>query len=213
VLPLGTLLGTGQLWGANSSSIGLVPWAFLGVFAGHGFVLKLVVLGFSVALALAVLRAHAGQGWSLARTTALLLLVAGLIVNVGNSALAQNLRARAPDDRSWIDAAVGPEADVAVVWKGDDARARPADHRFGLRQAVYFNSSVGRVYDLEDPLLPGTHSSHVSIRGDEVVLDDGEPAMAAYVVSSLPVLGTRIARGVRSGLWLYRVSGVVRLAR
>ena len=77
----------------------------------------------------------------------------------------------------------------------------------------FFNRSVGPVYDLADPLVPSLLSVHVSIRGGQLVRDDGSVIRARYVVApaNVRVRGVRIAADTGSGLALYRVPGPVRI--
>jgi hypothetical protein len=210
VLPA-TLPFAGLLGEFTMSSVGLVPWLWTSAFVGRGWGLTASACSFAAALALTVLRAS--NAWSLVRISAALFVLVGFTANVSNAVLAGRARdAIGSVPPSWVDERVGPAADVALIWKGKDRHEDP--YRLGLKVTEFFNRSIGPIYELEDPLIPGLPSRHVTIRGGRVVREDGSTVRAAYVVAgaSLRVRGTRIAGDPRSGIWLYRVPGTIRLA-
>jgi len=107
--------------------------------------------------------------------------------------------------RDWIDRAVGPHADVALLWTGR------ADVHMVWENEV-FNRSVGRVYDTEDPLPGGLASTPVTIGRDGYLRTDGHLLHERYAVvdGSLDLNGTPIALDTAIGVNLWRLSGPIR---
>ena len=99
-------------------------------------------------------------------------------------------------DRSWIDAAVGRDARVGVVWAGGNDLA--------VWENEFWNRSVDRVYGL-GAKLPG------DMPEQETSVDTATGALRGvterYVLApaSLQLVGTKIASDSAKGLVLYRV--------
>jgi hypothetical protein len=105
--------------------------------------------------------------------------------------------------RDWIDHAVGRDADVSFVWSGQ------AD-AFTLWQNEFFNRSVGRVYELANPLgggLPATEAT-IDPRNGELL----PHAQAEYALTdeSVPLAGVVVAQDRPKKMVLYRVEGPLR---
>jgi glycosyltransferase involved in cell wall biosynthesis/4-amino-4-deoxy-L-arabinose transferase-like glycosyltransferase len=109
---------------------------------------------------------------------------------------------------SWIDATVGRDADVAVLWSGGN------DYRIWINE--FWNRSLERVYDLGAPLRGGMPESRVRADGITGVFHDdhGGVIRSRYVLAdaSVAILGLPLARDKGMGLVLYRASTPVRLA-
>ena len=110
---------------------------------------------------------------------------------------------------SWIDKAVGPDANVAVLWSGG------SQMRVWLNE--FWNRSVRRVYALDGASLPGgMPQTAVKADAETSVLraPSGETIDADYVLtdSRAPVQGTRVAADPAHLLTLYRVRKPARLA-
>jgi hypothetical protein len=110
---------------------------------------------------------------------------------------------------SWIDRAVGTNANVAVLWSGGSA--------IRVWENEFWNRSIRRVYGLDGAELPGgMPQTNVTARRStsELVDGDGRPLDADYVLTDTraPVIGTRVAVDEDHLLALYRVRGPVRLA-
>jgi hypothetical protein len=118
-------------------------------------------------------------------------------------------------ERTWIDDAVGPDADVAVMWPGRFAGG--LEGRYAIWENEIFNRSVGRVYDLREPLKRYVPETRVRVDPRSGVVRDltGHVIAARYVLSdvSFSVVGTPVARDTRTGVVLYAVDGIVRAAR
>src|SRR5262249_13799301 len=89
-------------------------------------------------------------------------------------------------ERSWIDNAVGRDADVTLVWTGDNP--------YRGWENEFWNRSVRRVYDLGgDTLLAGSTEPRVTIQERTGTLFDpaGKPLRARYVLadSSAQIIG------------------------
>jgi glycosyltransferase involved in cell wall biosynthesis len=110
---------------------------------------------------------------------------------------------------SWIDRAVGTDADVAVLWSGGSA--------IRIWENEFWNRSIRRVYGLDGAQLPGSMpQTAVSAQHAHGLLVDaaGRPIQARYVLTDTrtPVLGTRVAADPDHLLALYRVRQPLRLA-
>jgi hypothetical protein len=111
--------------------------------------------------------------------------------------------------RDWVDAAAGRNADVAFVYSG----SRPTEQPLTLWENEFFNRSIGRVYDLRQPSMGELPEHHVRQRADGVLLSDGRPVRAPYVLTdtTVPLAGTVIASDDPKGMVLYRTDGLVRI--
>jgi hypothetical protein len=210
-LPLESLL-TGREWGTSTSSVGLVPLWWAKALIGGGWVLRAVLLGFTCTLALALLRTGIDRRWRLVRISGQILLFFTLLVGVSNVWLSEKARTTSGrNELGWVDKAVGPDTTVAIVWSGDNTR--PPPQRLALREAEFFNQSIGPVYDLQDPLNAGFPSTRVTIGRKSVLDAAGRAVRAAYVLApgSLAIRGQPLIRDPGSGLVLYRVSGAIRI--
>lgn len=212
-IPFDSLLN-GREWGTSTSAIGLVPWAWVGAFVGEGWLLNLVAASFAGVLALAFWSVRTAPGWSLLRITALLFVLSGVIVSVSNSVLSNDVRPYAGDnDPTWIDAAAGA-SHVAILYDGTSADS--ADERLALREARFFNRSVGPVYELKEPFAGGFPAKAAYITGaGGLVATGGRPVRAEYLLAerSLRVDASLVAADDNSGLGLYRTGGEVHLER
>jgi hypothetical protein len=212
-LPFDSLLN-GREWGTSTSAVGLVPWAWVGALVGEGWLLNLVAAAFAAVLAFAVWSVRAAPGWGLLRITAMLLVLSGVIVSVSNSVLSDDVRPYAGGDKpAWIDAAAG-SARVAILYRGTNADS--ADERLALREARFFNRSVGPVYELEGPFAGGFPSAQARVSAaGRLATSDGRPVRAEYLLAhrSLNVDASLVASDRDSGLDLYRTGGDVRLER
>jgi glycosyltransferase involved in cell wall biosynthesis len=111
---------------------------------------------------------------------------------------------------SWIDRAVGTNANVAVLWSGGSA--------VRIWQDEFWNRSVRRVYGLDGAEIPGgmPQTDVRAQRSTGVLVDpSGRPVDADYVLADTrtPVLGSRVAGDPHHLLALYRVRRPVRLAQ
>ena len=108
--------------------------------------------------------------------------------------------------RDWIDAAVGHDAEVAVVRSGQtDA--------FTLWENEFFNRSVGRVFELANPLGGGLPSTQAIV--DRRTGDLYPHARADYVLTddAVPLEGTVVARDTPKRMVLLRVEGPLRVTQ
>ena len=84
-------------------------------------------------------------------------------------------------DRNWIDAAVGRNATVSLLWSG-----LPIIDRLTVNENEFFNRSVGSVYYLRTPSpgnLPET-AVRVDPRTGYLVDPAGRPLPTAYVLDA-----------------------------
>ena len=212
-IPFDSLLN-GREWGTSTSAVGLVPWAWVGALVGEGWLLNVVAAAFAGVLALAFWSARAAPGWSLLRITALLFVLSGVIVSVSNGVLSRHVRPYAGgNDPTWIDAVVGSSR-VAILYGGTTAGS--VQERLALREARFFNRSVGPVYELNKPFAGGfpAKAAHVT-RAGGLVTNGGRPVRAEYVLAerSQRVDASLVATDDYSRLGLYRTGGEVRLER
>jgi glycosyltransferase involved in cell wall biosynthesis/4-amino-4-deoxy-L-arabinose transferase-like glycosyltransferase len=111
--------------------------------------------------------------------------------------------------KSWIDAAVGPNADVTIVWTGDNP--------YRGWENEFWNRSVKRAYDLgADTLIAGATEPHLTVQASTGFLLDpaGKTVHAQYVLAdvSAQISGTKVASDDGRGVALYRVNGPLRTA-
>jgi hypothetical protein len=106
--------------------------------------------------------------------------------------------------RGWIDRALPPDREAAILWTGR------AD-RLTVNENEFFNRGVGQVYYTSYPTPGGAGETLVRIDpADGVVrLPDGDPVRSAYVVAdgTLTPDGTALARDAALGTTLWRVNG------
>ena len=108
--------------------------------------------------------------------------------------------------RDWIDAAVGRDAEVAVVWSGrTDA--------FTVWENEFFNRSVGPVYHLSGPVPGGLAQAQVAVDPDDGLLRDSEgrpiEARHALIDASTFLAGRPVARDDGKGLVVYAPGAVI----
>jgi hypothetical protein len=196
---------------AQSDTPFIQPWWYLGDrVAGRDNVALLVVL-VSIALAAAFL-------WLSPRYAPLLpaLVAAGFFLTwlplqlwihsfprLSAAAYSTGIGA----ERSWIDNAVGRDADVTLVWTGDNP--------YRGWENEFWNRSVRRVYDLgADTLLAGSTEPRLTVQQQTGTLLDpsGKPLRASYVLAdpTAQIVGTKLAEDGEKQMAVYRVDGVVR---
>ena len=193
---------------AQSDTIGLQPWWYVGdAWAGRSSVALVAVL-LSLALGAAFLWLRPRYAPLLAVVVALGFLVSWLPVELwthsftrlGSSAYNQGVGPEMP--KSWIDAAAGRDAHVGVLWNGGNVLA--------VWENEFWNRSVDRVYDLHSPLPGDMPSVHVSVDPATGILRDakGRPIDDSYVLSttSVELVGTKVASDPAKQLVLYRVA-------
>jgi Dolichyl-phosphate-mannose-protein mannosyltransferase len=110
--------------------------------------------------------------------------------------------------KSWIDAAVGRNADVTIVWTGDNP--------YRGWENEFWNRSVKHAYDLTPPdtLLAGPTEPHLTVEASTGLLRDpaGKTVHAQYVLAepTAQISGTRVAADDARAMVLYRVDGLLR---
>jgi len=211
ILPYTDLLN-GREWGTSSSSVALVPWAILRQLTGT----SLAVYGamFVGAACLVYAFSCSKNRRSLLLLVAVNFAVVNLFAQAGNSGVSHRaLQAGigAQVERSWVDKAVGKDGDVAAVWSGVGDRGWKG--WYTIWENEFFNASIGRVYDLREPMRYELPSVQLHSRGPHLYLPNGLRFAAEYVLIDVktPVVGTRIANDSATGMVLYRVDGPVQL--
>jgi glycosyltransferase involved in cell wall biosynthesis len=199
---------------AKSDTLALMPlWWLQETVLSEATIPVAVVLA---ALAIAALFAFLSPRWALALPA----MVAAWFVfatervedfdhgfhKSSEGALFQGITTGVPD---WIDRRVGRDADVAFVFSGRN----PTEQPLPLWENEFFNRSIGRVYDLRQPSMGELPEHHVTRRADGVLLEDGRPIRARYVLTdtSVRLAGTPIARDNPKGMVLLRTDGLVRI--
>jgi hypothetical protein len=203
-LPLDSLLN-GREWGTSTSTVGLVPWVWIGFGVGHGWALRALTIVFAAVFALELVRARPDRGYALARLVALTFVVVSLLVGISNTALSRTALPRVGQPANWVDRQVGDSGQVAIVLRNGDKQVMPWQRRYALWEAEVFNNSIGPVYHLEEPLPDGLPSVRVAVAGGRLVTVGGEPLDARYALAhrSLRIDGKPIAQSRRTGLVLY----------
>jgi Dolichyl-phosphate-mannose-protein mannosyltransferase len=205
-LPLGSVLD----YRAYASTMALIPWLPARESLGPGAVTAMIV-GFAAAAGLVfVLLRRVRPGYlvvfAVANLAVLSLYSHGTYVSLSN--LASNAGIGSAE-RDWIDGAVGPAANVTVVWSG------VPDDRAGWRtvwQAEFFNRSVRDVVALGAP-MPHLYAPPVHLSGRALRDLAGAPVTAQFVLadSRLGLQGTVVATNPSVHQTVYRVDGPVRL--
>jgi glycosyltransferase involved in cell wall biosynthesis len=109
--------------------------------------------------------------------------------------------------RAWVDRAVGRDADVTLVYTGDNP--------YRGWENEFWNRSVRRVYDLGAlPLIAGPAEQSLTVRASSGLLVDPEaqPVRVQYVLAdpSAQIVGTRVAEDQDMHMALYRIDGLLR---
>jgi glycosyltransferase involved in cell wall biosynthesis len=195
---------------AQSDTVGLQPWWYLGDgLAGRNSVALVAVL-LALALGAAFLWLPSRYAPLLPVLVALGFLATWLPLELwthsfprlGSSAYHQGIGGQ----KSWIDAAVGRDAHVAVLWSGGNA--------LSVWENEFWNRSIDRVYDAGTPLPGDMPSTGVTVDQATGVLRDaaGKPIADPYVLTSTAVelLGTKVASDPAKQLVLYKVSSPAR---
>ena len=122
------------------------------------------------------------------------------IASVG--ALWAGIRVDHPD---WVDRTVGRNGDVSFIWNG-----RLEAH--AVWETEFFNRSVGRIYDLGGAVPGGLPETHVTRSPSGALVDDaGHVVRAQYALTSdgADLVGKRVGRDPRIGMYLMRVNGPI----
>jgi hypothetical protein len=210
LIPFSHLL-VGGAWGANSSAVSLIPWAVLRASFG------------APAVFVALLIAGAYLAWLFIYSRNVEWLVALVIANVvavnlyaahanlATARAARNTGIGAAENRSWIDAAVGANANVIALWSGVEKRG--TNGWWTIWENELLNRSVRRVFDLRERLPYNVPEPKLGVRGGALYQPDGTPLRADYVLTDAktPVVGLRVAVDDATGMAVYEVRGKVRL--
>jgi hypothetical protein len=199
----------------QASTPALIPWGGFSrtlVAPPHAWAIALGV-GLVLGLAFLTLRRNALVAWT--SCVILVFAVTGFFVAARHSAISRGAASwGASSPRDWIDRAVGPDAEVAVIWTG--RRGRGLEGRYAVWENEIFNYSLGPVYDLREPLKRYVPETRVRLDPASRRVEDyaGRPLVARYVLTdpTFPVVGRPIARDARTGVVLYAVTGVLRAA-
>ena len=200
-IPFAAILYDGE-WGVSSSTASLVPWALLRLFTGSLTAVYIATATFSLTLVSLTLLRRRTQ--VLPRALLLTFLSVSLLVQVGSLARSHGVAAlgvgrERPD---WIDAAVGEDARVGVVWSGSDAGGwRGA---MPLWEGAFFNRSIAALYTVS-----GSSLRHLPA---EPVPTEGATGAPPYVLvdPTIRVDGEVVAREGRTGMTLVRLRGPLR---
>jgi glycosyltransferase involved in cell wall biosynthesis len=197
---------------AQSDTLGLQPWWYLGdAWAGRGSIAVVAVL-LSLTLAAAFLWLPRRYAPALPVVVALGFLVTWLPLELwthsfprlASSAYAQGV---GPGHESWIDRAVGRDAHVAAIWAGGND--------LSVWENEFWNRSLDRVYDLTTPLGGGMPSTRVAVEQATGILRGagGETIGERYVLApkTVNILGRAVARDTAKELVLYRITPPARI--
>jgi len=192
---------------AESDTVGLQPWWYVhDVWTGDTGIGVVAVL-LAIALAACFLWLPRRYAPVLPALVALGFLCTWLPVELWAHSFARLSKGAAAQgigkpDRSWIDAAVGRDAHVGVIWAGGNDLA--------VWENEFWNRSVDRVYGLGSRLPGDMPEQQTSIDPATGVLRGvGE----GYVLAPLSVqlVGTRVAVDPAKQLVLYRVTPPARI--
>ena len=210
LLPAGLPLASVLDYRAYASTMALIPWLPAREPLGPGGVTAMIVALAAAAGLVFVLLRRVRPGYLVAVAVANLVVLSlfshGTYVSLSNLASDAGIGSA---ERDWIDGAVGPAANVTVVWSGvPDDRVRWRT----VWQAEFFNRSVRDVVALGAP-MPNLYTPPVHLSGRELRDLAGAPVTARFVLadSRLGLEGTIVARNRSTHQAVYRVDGPVRL--
>jgi len=192
---------------AESDTIGLQPWWFVGnTWTGRSSV-GIVAVALAVALAASFLWLPRRYAPVLPALVALGFLATWLPVELwthsfprlARSAYAQGV---GTTGKSWIDRKVGRDAHVAVIWSGGNALA--------VWENEFWNRSIDRVYDL-GARLPGDMPEQRTSVDPATGILHGVRERYVLAPTSVQLVGQRIASDPAKQLVLYRVRPPARI--
>jgi glycosyltransferase involved in cell wall biosynthesis len=196
---------------AQSDTPFIQPWWYLGDrVAGLGNVALLAVLA-SVALAAAFLWLPRRYAPALPAVVAVGFLLTWIPLQLWVhsfprlSAASYTTGIGAP--RAWVDKAVGRNADVTLVYTGDNP--------YRGWENEFWNRSIRRVYDLAAaPLIAGPGEPRLTVRQSTGLLRDptGSPVHVRYVLAdpAAQIVGKLVAEDKGKAMAVYRVDGLLR---
>ena len=198
---------------AQSDTPFIYPWWYLGDRVVGRANVALVAVAVSVALAAGFLWLSRRHAPVLPVLVAVGFFVTWLPLQLWNHSFA-NLSSASYStgitaERGWIDHAVGRDADVTLIWTGDNP--------YRGWENEFWNRSLRHVYDLgASPLLAGGREPRLTIQKSSGILLDRshKPVHAEYVLadSTTEIVGTTIVADQGRKMTLYRVHGLVRTA-
>ncbi|HWX10197.1 MAG TPA: glycosyltransferase family 4 protein, partial [Gaiellaceae bacterium] len=198
---------------AQSDTLGLQPWWYVGDgWAGRSSVALVAVL-VSLALGAAFLWLTPRYAPVLPALVALGFLLTWLPLELWTHSFprlassAYNQAVGANKQKSWIDAAVGRDAHVGVLWTGGNDLA--------VWENEFWNRSVDRVYELHAAMPGDMPAISVTIDRSTGALRDahGRPIEDGYVLSpaTVELVGKKVASDTAKELVLYRVQRPARI--
>ena len=157
----------------------------------------------------------------LPRRLALIVPATVLALFAVTSVLAWNRMIGAPEDavfaggldRAWIDERLPADATVTKLYLESDACPTSARTRHALFLTEFFNATVDRAAYIGDSVPDGLPIERVEVEDGLLVLPDGEPLVADYVVTQpgIELQGRRLASGTSAGLVLWETDGPARV--
>lgn len=192
---------------AASDTFGLyLPWAFTNHVADVNLGVVIVAVGVGVVAAILVWLPSRFAGFLIAIVVALFLLTSVAVDRKTDSAARGAVAQGISGPRDWIDAVVGPEADVTALYPGDLEPLK-------VWQNEFFNRSVRRVMAISVP-MPGNLPLTVVNANPNGTIEDraGHAMTASYVLvhDSTTVAGTKVAADPGSHMELVRVAEPLR---
>jgi glycosyltransferase involved in cell wall biosynthesis len=197
---------------AQSDTPFLLPWWWLGDGPAGRPNVALVAVAVSIGLGAAFLWLPRRHAPVLPALVALGFLLTWLPLELWNHSFPNLSRAayttgigRVP--LGWVDAAVGRNADVTIVWTGDNP--------YRGWENEFWNRSVRHVYRLgQETLIAAGSEPKLTIQQSTGLLRDpsGRTVQARYVLAdpAAQILGTQIAADEDKQMILYRVDGPLR---
>jgi hypothetical protein len=121
--------------------------------------------------------------------------------------------------RDWVDRAVGPDANVAVVWttcaSGNCAQPRSVTDEKVVWENEFFSRSVRQFYYVHDPVPGGLPEQKATFHPRSgFYISSGHAIRAEYALTdrSVDPAGRLVAADTRKGISLYRLHGPLRQA-
>jgi hypothetical protein len=202
---------TDRVWGVNSGTAGLASWAVVSnVIGSKGALFTLCVLVISALAALSFSRAEPGGTRVLVLIVVFWIGLGRVPVERSNLLIADTARAQSfgQTRTNWVDAAVGPNADVGAIWEGFGPLLQRSPLQ--LWETTFWNASIRHTYRLAEPSRAELGEPKLERHG-RFLLRDGKRVTAGYVLvdSAQAVEGKVVARV--GSLELIRVNGPLRI--
>ena len=198
---------------ANFQAPALVPWLSLGVVRMWWVVFALVLGAASLLVLLRPTPRTPRLAWMLVCAWFVLTSVFMHASTMNEARVTSSFGAAAK--RDWIDATVGRNARVAIVWREPGRGINPPEDR---QRVVwineFFNRSAGAVYVIGGQMPYGLPTTRAVVRPGGLTTVSGDRLRSGYVLAAcdLGVAAPVVAVERKTRVALYRTAGAIRIS-